>query len=458
MSLTVTDSLGLADATPATVTVTVMPASNGIVYDNADTSFSTVGSWGISTFSPDYYGADYALSAAGTGENTATWTINITQAGFYHIDAWWTEHSNRASNAPYSIYNNGILIGTVRVDQRTNGGVFNRLISYGLDAGTLTVELSNDADGYVVADALQLEFVTSSPIVEIQSPVNGYLSTASGVTVRAAASGSTSGVWGVEFVLNGDDANSTKEYNYPYEHTYTNLALGEYTVVAYLIDGAGARQSVNDQVNFGVGDYYVGFGDSITAGYGDDITSDNISLDGRNDWKGYEPILNNLLTAKKGYPHTVEAEGFGGSESLDGAHIINDVISRHPGAQYFLIMFGTNDSHVGTPSGLGLNPGDANYAGTYKENIQTIIDSVVAAGMTPVLAKVPYRLNSSAAILALVQEYNQVIDELIAANGILVPAPDFYTYFASHTGEFSDDLHPNGVGYQSMANLWANIL
>jgi lysophospholipase L1-like esterase len=58
----------------------------------------------------------------------------------------------------------------------------------------------------------------------------------------------------------------------------------------------------------------------------------------------------------------------------------------------------------------------------------------------------------------MIQEYNTVIDELVLTNNILVVPPAFYAYFQAHQGELADGLHPNGTGYQSMANLWFNAL
>lgn len=159
VSLTVTDTLGLADPTPATITVIVQSADAGVIYDNGGTSFSTIGTWGTSNYAPGYYGSDYAYANAGTGSQTASWTSSVEADGQYALDAWWTSHSNRASNAPYSIYNNGVLLTTVRVDQRINGGVFNRLVDLPLEAGTVTIVLSDDADGVVIADAVQITYL-----------------------------------------------------------------------------------------------------------------------------------------------------------------------------------------------------------------------------------------------------------------------------------------------------------
>ena len=210
--------------------------------------------------------------------------------------------------------------------------------------------------------------------------------------------------------------------------------------------------------NLETGDEYIAIGDSITLGEGDDYPFDDKSFDGRNIGGGFEPILNDLLTTAKGFPHSIVNEGDSGATSLDGLLRLPTVMANHPNARYYLILYGTNDANifVDTPSGLGLNPGQAGYNGSYKDNLQQIISEIRLGGKTPYLAKVPYTLD--AVRIPKILQYNAVIDELVASNGIAVVPPDFYAYFNAHQDEFSEPLHPNGVGYQSMANLWFNAL
>jgi lysophospholipase L1-like esterase len=89
--------------------------------------------------------------------------------------------------------------------------------------------------------------------------------------------------------------------------------------------------------------------------------------------------------------------------------------------------------------------------------MQQILSAIFSAGKTAYLAKVPYTTLSRYDILS-IQEYNGVIDELVVANGISVIPPDFYSWFQAHTSQLADGLHPNGTGYQSMANLWSSAL
>ena len=88
--------------------------------------------------------------------------------------------------------------------------------------------------------------------------------------------------------------------------------------------------------------------------------------------------------------------------------------------------------------------------------MQQIIYLIIDAGKTVYLGKCPY---AGIPDLSTIQQYNAVIDELVLANGIEVVPPDFYSYFEQvYPDEFADALHPNGLGYQSMADLWFDAI
>jgi hypothetical protein len=125
------------------------------VIDNTDATFGGV--WPSSTAVAGYYGSDYQYREAGDGSNTCTWIFQINLSGNYRIYAKWTTDSNRASNAPYTVYHHGGS-ETVRVDQRTGAWQWNELGTYYFEPGTYYVVLSDDADGYVIADAINIEF------------------------------------------------------------------------------------------------------------------------------------------------------------------------------------------------------------------------------------------------------------------------------------------------------------
>jgi peptidoglycan/xylan/chitin deacetylase (PgdA/CDA1 family)/lysophospholipase L1-like esterase len=232
--------------------------------------------------------------------------------------------------------------------------------------------------------------------------------------------------------------------------SYSLIAGVSYTVT--ITSQPGPSSTCADAVKFALlasAQGYVAVGDSITFGSHDDISTDGT---------GFEPILGNLLTASKGVPVTIANEGVSGATSADGASTISSSLSKYPSAKYYLVMYGTNDAYLpGLPSGRGLIPGYPGYGGSFKDNMQKIVSAILAAGKTPYLAEVPYTsdpLRSN----AMIYEYNAAIDELFLTNNILVTPPPFYAYFQTHPGELADGIHPNGTGYQSMADLWFGAL
>ena len=163
VTLTVTGDFGATDQ--ETQDVNVVPSGGGVcpgvVCDNLDLGFNSVGLWSSSTSSPGYVGGDYLHDRrADKGNKTVSWTYAITAGGNYEVAAQWTSSSNRAPFAQYmySIDGGPSQNCGAPADQRYNGGQMNYLCTVtGLVAGsTLTISLRNDSNGYVIADAVSV--------------------------------------------------------------------------------------------------------------------------------------------------------------------------------------------------------------------------------------------------------------------------------------------------------------
>ena len=364
-------------------------------------------------------------------------------------------------------WGNPVATGTFPNTAAEQEVVFNRPVTGQFIRLVALSEIHNGPWTAVGEINVLVESPCDTPAVKLVQPLTRHIQGSSNLKVVASAclNPTSHPGWGVKFTLDGGSQVGGEERvvtSPPYECTFTGLDLAEHVVDAFIVDSAGKKVSGTDtqdrSMQVGIGDYYVAIGDSITVGVGDDIASDDRSQDGRNVGLGYTPILNDRLAAAKGYPHSVVIEAAPGIRATGGLERLPEVISRHPHAEFYLVQYGTNDSSsLPVPSGRGLRPGDPGYPGSYKDTMQRIINAIVAAGQAPYLAKVPYTLKS-AARNNLIAEYNAVIDELVAANGIPVTPPNFFSYFQAHRDEFSDDLHPNGIGYQSMAELWFNSL
>jgi lysophospholipase L1-like esterase len=293
-----------------------------------------------------------------------------------------------------------------------------------------------------------------SPSVIISKPVACSIATTDtdSLDVSAIATNVPEGGW-VEFVLD-DTKTIVSDFSNDFHFAqFTNVSQDEHKLVAVLRDGTGSELAKDTNEKIGVrGDYYVAVGDSLTNGFRDNYAADNTSLDGRIiAMQGFEANLNNLLTTTVSVPHIVFNEGIGGDESKDVLdNRINSVLERHPGANRMLILLGTNDSRVGIERE------------NYRQNMQTLVNRIVADGKEAIVALVPSRFeadgNPDIDRNQTIREYNDAILEL----NYTEVGPDFYDYFLgqgkNRSSLFTDSVHPNGLGYAVMAYLWNNSL
>ena len=172
-TVTATDSVGATGST-SSFTVTISSVSTTqIIDDSASQGFATVGSWSIAN--NQGYDGNVHYAAAGTGSSVATWTFTVTP-GQYDVAATWTTFANlRATNAPYTVLDGSTPRGTVPVNQvlapsgfSDQGGTWQDLGTYTINGSQLVVQLSNSANGYVIADAIRIQFEGAAPTVQVQ--------------------------------------------------------------------------------------------------------------------------------------------------------------------------------------------------------------------------------------------------------------------------------------------------
>jgi lysophospholipase L1-like esterase len=451
-----------------------LPAEE-FIFDNGGPDTLAKGKW-----APSYAPYPIGSGSLASKEAGASYTFKAPVVGLYDLYLWWTPGPDRSAAVRVDIYDAAIRIDMVYVDQQYNGGRWNRLGSYYFSGSASIVIISPESQNTTCADAVRLvRIADEGPRVSITYPPVNHLQTSPDLVVMADALYLEKG-WGIRFLLDAG-ARSIDLYLPPFKAEFKGIDPGEHTVEALIIDDHGMEVAGPDayhQVNkIGIGGYYVAMGDSITLGLGDDFDGDDTSLDGRDRSSGYAPILNNFLAESKEFPHRIVNEGVAGARSVNGAVFIQALLAKHPGAQAFLVQYGTNDSYSSPapiPSGLGLLPVDDGYHGSYKDYMQQIVDAVLEAGKEVYLARIPVALGQTsngtpfpdpqtASRNKRIRDYNEVVLELAHANGITLSFPDFYAYFTEEnpeTGrfryeeEFADNLHPNGLGYQSMARLW----
>jgi len=152
------------------------------------------------------------------------------------------------------------------------------------------------------------------------------------------------------------------------------------------------------------------------------------------------------------YPEYTPAMLRGGIGCINSTEVVehlSEYLEYAGNVKFWAIEMGTNDAWGG---------GDWNLA-TYKKNMQTIIDSAKAHGITPIIARI-IATDSSKAGWQINPAFLDAVDKLVEDNG-LPQGPDFYSYFKEHPELLaSDGVHPNSEtkGGQAMHHLWAEAL
>lgn len=188
------------------------------IIQNGDAGFSTVdgtGAYGVwDSASGGYDGIDYLYHDPGDGTAKATWDLGVL-SGIYEIEVHWTQNTNRATDAPYTIKNHSgvdtlpstdwVVVAvadnvdedgnadnnstTIDIDQENsntgsydgagvNSGfkIIGRYAFQSSDDGK--VILTSDANDHVIADAIRITEITTGT-VEV---LGGVTSVSGGIT------------------------------------------------------------------------------------------------------------------------------------------------------------------------------------------------------------------------------------------------------------------------------------
>ncbi len=185
------------------------------------------GTW--TDFGGQGFDNDISFAPTGSGGAVAEYTFTGLAAGYYQVSATWTESSNRATDAPFTILDDTTSLVTVDVNQKLEpiadavyaGRKFQHLGEpVAISSGNLVVQLTNDANGFVIADAIHLEIVLPSDEgVAVIDDDTGY--------DQVSGSWSTLGTAG----FNGDfDYAASGSGAAVVEYSFTDLAAGYYQV------------------------------------------------------------------------------------------------------------------------------------------------------------------------------------------------------------------------------------
>ena len=147
-----------------------------IIDDSSSAGYSTQGIW--ASVNRNGHDGGFRYAAAGSGQSVSIWSFDVSP-GRYNIAATWRDWTNRATDAPYTILDGNTALMTVDVDQQapaagiTDAGTdFLSLGEFDISSGRITVRLSNNANGLVVADAIRVEqvgAVVPGPEIQVTS-------------------------------------------------------------------------------------------------------------------------------------------------------------------------------------------------------------------------------------------------------------------------------------------------
>ena len=191
---------------------------------------------------------------------------------------------------------------------------------------------------------------------------------------------------------------------------------------------------------------YIGFGDSITAGIGDDDLRPE---------KGYTPRLEALLQGA-GINAVVENHGVGGEDTVEGLARLPGVLNESAlSGDVLLLMEGTNDINRGIP------------VETTRFNLNQMAERAENRGMTVIHATtIPRLLDAKFDPGNITNTWlNQNIRDMAGRRGrkladpfeVLSTTPDLYTRFY-YQGNDDPVGHPNAPGYDLVAQIFFDVI
>jgi len=143
------------------------------VVDNGDAGFQLEGTGWESRSGSGYQAqdGDFLYHRSGSGNSVAKWEVNNLPTGWYEVGTTWIAHENRASDATYQVLDGVHFEANVEVNQRlTPSGDhhgtqrWESLGKFYISNGTISVSLSDQANGIVIVDAIQ---VITLPDIEV---------------------------------------------------------------------------------------------------------------------------------------------------------------------------------------------------------------------------------------------------------------------------------------------------
>jgi probable HAF family extracellular repeat protein len=144
------------------------------VIDDGVAGFTSLG---FTALASQGYQNDVRRASGGVGGSVATWTFGGLTPGAYRVSATWTAALDRATNAPFTVLNDSTPLATISINQEQlpddfagDGVTWEDLGVFTIDGSTLVVRLTNQANQFVIADAIRIEPIALTHYVEFSAP------------------------------------------------------------------------------------------------------------------------------------------------------------------------------------------------------------------------------------------------------------------------------------------------
>lgn len=155
---------GAAIVAADAILVECLNLDTDIVVNDGDPGYSDTANFFTSSASPLRHGATYRACNPGTGDS-ATWRLDLPQAGVWEISEWHNGNSTRSAAAPFTIRAaNGDT--TLAVNQQIDSGRWISLGRYPFAQGGGAVRLDSVSDKIVIADAIRARRVECEVLVD----------------------------------------------------------------------------------------------------------------------------------------------------------------------------------------------------------------------------------------------------------------------------------------------------
>lgn len=129
------------------------------VVDNDSSRFSASGNWSVSSWNREKAGKDYRVTRPAKVTDSAKFEVRVPSTTYYDVYAWWPDYPRFNDRTRYVIRTtSGFKVKTV--NQRENGGRWNKLGTYRLAAGDepyIQIVRRSSGSGYIIADAVLIK-------------------------------------------------------------------------------------------------------------------------------------------------------------------------------------------------------------------------------------------------------------------------------------------------------------